>query len=208
LARYNGPVCRLCRREGEKLFLKGERCYKDKCSVERRSYAPGQHGQRRGKISDYGLQLREKQKVRRIYGVQEKPFRTCFKRADREKGITGENLLRGLESRLDNVVYRCCFADSRAEARHFVRHGHFQVNGKKVSIPSYQVRPGDEITLRPKSRNMERVKTCFSAVDRRQVPSWLEVDKKEMKGVIKSLPTREEIALPVQEQLIVELYSK
>ncbi len=208
MARYRGSVCRLCRREGEKLFLKGERCFKEKCSVERRTYAPGQHGQRSRKISDYGLQLREKQKVRRIYGVLEKQFRSYFHRADRAKGVTGENLLRTLESRLDNVVFRLCFADSRAESRHFIRHGHFQVNGRKVNIPSYLVQPGDTITIRPKSAKVERIKSCFSAVDRRGVPPWMEVDKKDMKGVVKALPTREEIALPVREQLIIELYSK
>ncbi len=208
MARYKGPVCRLCRREGEKLFLKGERCFKDKCSVERRSYAPGQHGQRRSKVSDYGVQLREKQKVRRIYGVLEKQFRAYFFQADRKKGVTGENLLRILESRLDNVVYRLCFADSRAESRHFIRHGHFNLNGKKVNIPSLQVRPGDVISIAVKSSKVERIKTCFAAVDRRGVPQWIEADKKELKGVIHHLPTREEIPLPVREQLIVELYSK
>lgn len=208
MARYRGSVCRLCRREGEKLFLKGERCFKEKCSVERRTYAPGQHGQRSRKISDYGLQLREKQKVRRIYGVLEKQFRSYFHRADRAKGVTGENLLRTLESRLDNVVFRLCFADSRAESRHLIRHGHFQVNGRKVNIPSYLVQPGDAITIRPKSAKVERIQSCFSAVDRRGVPPWMEVDKKDMKGVVKALPTREEIALPVREQLIIELYSK
>lgn len=208
MARYRGSVCRLCRREGEKLFLKGERCFKEKCSVERRTYAPGQHGQRSRKISDYGLQLREKQKVRRIYGVLEKQFRSYFHRADRAKGVTGENLLRTLESRLDNVVFRLCFADSRAESRHLIRHGHFQVNGRKVNIPSYLVQPGDAITIRPKSAKVERILSCFSAVDRRGVPPWMEVDKKDMKGVVKALPTREEIALPVREQLIIELYSK
>jgi len=176
--------------------------------VERRTYAPGQHGQRSRKISDYGLQLREKQKVRRIYGVLEKQFRSYFHRADRAKGVTGENLLRTLESRLDNVVFRLCFADSRAESRHLIRHGHFQVNGRKVNIPSYLVQPGDAITVRPKSAKVERIQSCFSAVDRRGVPPWMEVDKKDMKGVVKALPTREEIALPVREQLIIELYSK
>lgn len=208
MARYRGSVCRLCRREGEKLFLKGERCFKEKCSVERRTYAPGQHGQRSRKISGYGVQLREKQKVRRIYGILEKQFRSYFYRADRSKGVTGETLLRLLETRLDNVVFRLCFADSRTESRHLIRHGHFQVNGRKVDIPSLLVKPGDEITVRPKSKKVERIQACFSAVDRRGVPAWLEIDKKDMKGSVKSLPTREEIALPVREQLIVELYSK
>ncbi len=208
MARYTGPVCRLCRREGEKLFLKGERCFKEKCSVERRTYAPGQHGQRPKKLSDYGLQLREKQKVRRIYGVMENQFRSYFKEADRKKGITGDALLRILESRLDNVIYRLCFADSRTESRHLIRHGHFQVNGKKVSIPSFLVRPGDVISVRSKSLKVERIQASFSAVDRRGVPSWLEVDKPEVKASVKYLPAREEIALPVREQLIVELYSK
>ncbi len=176
--------------------------------MERRAYAPGQHGQRSRKISDYGLQLREKQKVRRIYGVLEKQFSSYFHEADRKKGITGENLLRMLELRLDNVVFRLCFTDSRAESRHLIRHGHFQVNGRKVNIPSFQVRSGDVITIRPKSKKIERIQSSFSAVDRRGVPAWLEVDKQEIKGEVKSLPTREEIALPVREQLIVELYSK
>ena len=176
--------------------------------MDRRTYAPGQHGQRSRKISDYGVQLREKQKVRRIYGVLEKQFRAYFYEADRTKGVTGENLLRLLERRLDNVVYRLCFADSRAEARHLVRHGHFQVNDRKVDIPSFLVRPGDVVAVRPKSRKVQRIQTCFSAVDRRGVPPWLEVHKGEMKGVVKALPTREEIGLPVREQLIVELYSK
>ncbi len=208
MARYRGSVCRLCRREGEKLFLKGERCFKDKCGVERRAYAPGQHGQRRSKISDYGVQLREKQKVRRIYGVQEKQFRAYFFEADRRKGVTGENLLAILESRLDNVIFRMSLADSRSEARHFVRHGHIQVNGRKVDIPSYQVRPGDVLGLRPKSKKIDRIQSCFSAVERKGVPPWLEVNQKDMEGVVKARPTREEIALPVREQLIVELYSK
>lgn len=208
MARYIGPVCRLCRREGEKLFLKGERCFKEKCSVERRTYAPGQHGQRSRKLSDYGLQLREKQKVRRIYGVMENQFRSYFEEADRRKGVTGDTLLRLLESRLDNVVYRLCFTDSRTEARHLIRHGHFQVNGKKVSIPSFLVRPGDVISIRPKSMKVERIQTSFSAVDRRGVPPWLDINKQEMNAVVKYLPAREEIALPVREQLIVELYSK
>jgi len=208
LARYTQAVCRLCRREGEKLFLKGERCFKEKCAVDRRAYAPGQHGQRRSKLSDYGVQLREKQKVRRIYGVLEKQFAGYFVKADRQKGVTGENLLQLLEARLDNVVYRICLADSRAESRHFVRHGHILVNGKKVNIPSYQVQPGDTIEVRPKSQKVERIVNCFSAIDRRGVPAWLEVEKKDMKAVVKHLPSREEIPLTVREQLIVELYSK
>ena len=176
--------------------------------MERRTYAPGQHGQRPKKLSEYGMQLREKQKVRRIYGVMENQFRSYFKEADRKKGITGDNLLRLLEARLDNVIYRLCFADSRTESRHLIRHGHFQVNGKKVNIPSFMVRPGEEISVRPKSMKIQTIQASFSAVDRRGVPAWLEVNKSEMKASVKYLPAREEIALPVREQLIVELYSK
>ena len=209
MARYLGPACRICRRQGMKLFLKGTKCMTEKCPFNKRGFAPGQHGQnRRIKVSDYGLQLREKQKVRRIYGVMENQFRSYFKEADRKKGITGDALLRILESRLDNVIYRLCFADSRTESRHLIRHGHFQVNGKKVSIPSFLVRPGDVISVRSKSLKVERIQASFSAVDRRGVPSWLEVDKPEVKASVKYLPAREEIALPVREQLIVELYSK
>jgi small subunit ribosomal protein S4 len=208
LARYTGPSCRLCRRENIELFLKGERCYTDKCAIKRRNYPPGQHGQGRIKVSNYGVQLREKQKVRRIYGILEKQFRGYFEEADRMKGVTGENLLFLLERRLDNTVYRLGFASSRTEARILVRHCHFTVNGNKVNIPSYQVRVGDVVELREKSRKVACVNESLEAVVRRGIPQWLELDKVAFKGVIKSLPAREDITAPIQEQLIVELYSK
>ncbi len=208
MARYIGSVCRLCRREGMKLFLKGERCYSEKCAVTRRNYAPGQHGQRRPKPSEYGLQLREKQKVKRIYGVLERQFRGYFARADRRKGITGENLLLTLEQRLDSVVYRLGFASSRAQARQLVCHGHFLVNNRKVDIPSYLVKTGDVIQVRERSRDLEPIKTALETVEQRGVPPWLELDKEEFKGIVQQLPTRDQITLPIQEQLIVELYSK
>jgi len=209
LARYTDSVCRLCRREGEKLFLKGERCFKDKCAIERRAYAPGQHGQRRRmKQSEYSLQLREKQKVRRIYGILESQFRGYFRKAERMRGVTGENLLSLLERRLDNIIYRLSFAGSRSEARQLVRHGHVRVNGRKVNIPSFLVSQGDEVTLREKSKKHPRVVDNFAAADRRGVPEWLELAKKEMSGVVRSLPQREHLTLDVQEQLIVELYSR
>jgi small subunit ribosomal protein S4 len=209
LARYTDSVCRLCRREGEKLFLKGERCFKDKCAIERRGYPPGQHGQRRRmKMSNYALQLREKQKVRRIYGILEKQFHGYFEKAERMRGVTGENLLSLLERRLDNVVYRLSFVSSRTEGRQLVRHGHVRVNGKKVNIPSYLVRPGDQITLRERSKGHPRVVENFAAVDRRGVPEWLDVDKKDTAGNVRSFPLREHLNLDVQEQLIVELYSR
>lgn len=209
MARYTDSVCRLCRREGEKLFLKGERCFKDKCAIERRGYPPGQHGQRRRmKMSNYALQLREKQKVRRIYGILEKQFRGYFKKAERMRGVTGENLLALLERRLDNVAFRLSFAASRAEARQLVRHGHVRVNGQKVNIPSYLVKPGDQITLRERSKTHPGVVENFAAVDRRGVPEWLDVSKKEISGTVRSLPLREHLNLDVQEQLIVELYSR
>jgi small subunit ribosomal protein S4 len=198
----------LCRRENIELFLKGERCYTDKCAIKRRNYPPGQHGQGRIKVSNYGVQLREKQKVRRIYGILEKQFRGYFEEADRMKGVTGENLLFLLERRLDNTVYRLGFASSRTEARILVRHCHFTVNGTKVNIPSYQVRVGDLVELREKSRKVACVNESLEAVVRRGIPQWLELDKVAFKGVIKSLPTREDITAPIQEQLIVELYSK
>jgi small subunit ribosomal protein S4 len=191
-----------------KLFLKGDRCYSDKCSFDRRSYPPGQHGQRRSKFSDYGIQLREKQKVRRIYGVSEKQFRLIFSKADRQKGITGANLLGMLERRLDNVVFRLGFTSSRTQGRHFVRHNHFTVNGKKVNIPSYIMKAGDVIELREKSRTVTAISESLETIVRRGVPQWLELDKDGFKGVIKSLPAREDVTLPIQEQLIVELYSK
>jgi small subunit ribosomal protein S4 len=190
------------------LFLKGERCYTDKCAIKRRNYPPGQHGQGRSKTSDYGVQLREKQKVRRIYGLLEKQFRGYFQEADRMKGVTGENLLSLLERRLDNAIYRLGFASSRTESRQLVRHGHFTINGRKVNIPSIQLRVGDIIELREKSRKVAAVSDSLEAVVRRGIPQWLELERDAFKGVIKSLPVREDITTPIQEQLIVELYSK
>jgi len=209
LARYRGAVCRQCRREGLKLFLKGDRCYSDKCSFARRSYPPGQHGQARvRKVSDYAIQLREKQKVRRIYGMLEGQFEKYFDHAERRKGVTGENLLMALEGRLDNTVYRLGFAASRSQARQMVRHNHFLVNGRKVNIPSFQTKVGDEITVLEKSRKCEAITDSLEAVARRGVPSWLELDQANFKGTVKTQPVREEITMPIQEQLIVELYSK
>ncbi len=208
MARYTGPLCRLCRREGEKLFLKGTRCYTEKCGVERRKYAPGQHGQNRGKLSDYGLQLREKQKVRRMYWVMEDQFRVYFEKASRMKGITGETLLQLLERRLDNVVYRMGFALNRREARQMVRHGHFLVNGKVASIPSFLLRAGDSVEVGGASKEMPSLSENLAIAEQRGFPGWVEVDVKNLKGKFVRIPTREEIQLPVQEQLIVELYSK
>ena len=208
MARYSDPVCRLCRREGMKLFLKGDRCFKDKCSIERRNYAPGQHGRRRSKVLGYGLQLREKQKVKRIYGLLESQFRTYFERAERRTGITGENLLRQLELRLDNVVYSLGFAASRPQARQLVRHGHIEVNGKKVNIPSYQARKGDDIQVREKSRKNDQIRQAVETASGRGVPSWLALNAEQFRGTVADLPKREDIRLPIQEQLIVELYSK
>ena len=209
MSRYSGPVCRQCRRENSKLFLKGDRCYTDKCAVERRNYAPGQHGQRRTKVTEYGIQLREKQKVKRSYGLQEKQFRLYFAKADRMKGVTGENLLSLLERRLDSVVYRLGFAISRAQARTLVRHGHFQINDRKVNIPSFLVRPADVISLREKSREIACFVESLDSVMRRGVPSWVELDRDAFRGVMKTLPVRSELTTPeFQEQLIVELYSK
>jgi small subunit ribosomal protein S4 len=208
LARYKESVCRLCRREGAKLFLKGDRCYSDKCAVERRPYPPGQHGTRRVKQSDYGIQLREKQKARRIYGVMEGQFRNYFKIADRQKGVTGENLIVLLERRFDNTVFRLGFAGSRADARQLVRHGHVAVNGRKVNIPSYLLRPGDVIEIREKSRTSTRVQEALVSAERKSTPTWLELEAPKFKGMFKNYPTRDEVALPVNEQLIVELYSK
>jgi small subunit ribosomal protein S4 len=208
LARYRGSVCRLCRRENMKLFLKGDRCYSDKCAFDRRSYAPGQHGQRRPKFSDYGVQLREKQKVKRMYGLSEKQFRLTFANADKKKGITGTNLLVLLETRLDNVVYRLGFTNSRTQGRHFVNHNHFLVNGKKVNIPSYKVKPGDAVEIRERSKNIKFIEDSLTAVVRRGIPQWLELEKDNKKGAVKSIPAREDINIPIQEQLIVELYSK
>ena len=192
-----------------KLFLKGDRCYSDKCAFDRRSYAPGEHGQRRrGKPSDYGIQLREKQKVKRMYGLSEKQFHLFFKRADAQQGTTGTNLLSLLERRMDNVVYRLGFTNSRNQGRHFVRHNHFTVNGKKVNIPSYMIKPGDVVEVREKSRKVQMIADALDAVVRRGVPPWLELEKDNFKGTVKGLPEREDLTMPIQEQLIVELYSK
>ena len=209
MARNLDPKCRQCRREGEKLFLKGEKCFTDKCSVERRAYAPGQHGQRRNqRISEYGGQLREKQKLRRVYGVLEKQFRLAYRDADRRRGITGENLLQSLESRLDNVAYRMGFGASRSEARQVVRHNSIMVNGKRVNIPSYQVRAGDVVEVAEKSREQLRIKAALEAAEQRGFPEWIEVDVKAMKGTYKALPQRSELPATINEQLVVELYSK
>jgi small subunit ribosomal protein S4 len=209
MARYSGPVCRLCRREGMKLFLKGERCYTEKCAIEKRNFAPGQHGKsRKQKLAGYGIQLREKQKVKRIYGVLEDQFRRYFEAAERQRGITGETLLQLLERRLDNVIYRLGLATSRPQARQLVRHGHFSVNGRKVDIPSYSVRAGDVIAVRPTSQQNPTIAHAIEEVKGRGIPGWLTFDGGEQAGRIVSLPTREQINLPVQEQLIVELYSK
>ncbi|NLK44991.1 MAG: 30S ribosomal protein S4 [Tissierellia bacterium] len=207
MARYTGPVCRLCRREGMKLYLKGDKCFSDKCPVSRRSYAPGQHGQSRKKVTEYGMQLREKQKVRRFYGISESQMRKYFAMADKMKGITGENLLRLLELRLDNVVYRMGFASSRAEARQLVTHGHFLVNGAKVDIPSVQLKVGDKIEVKEKSRSSEKFKELIENHSGNTV-KWVDVDLDQLRGSIVSEPTREDIDIPVEEHLIVELYSK
>jgi len=208
LARYREAVCRLCRREGVELYLKGDRCFTDKCAIKRRGYPPGQHGQRRPKHSDYGVQLREKQKAKRIYGILEKQFRNYFEKAERMKGKTGDNLLILLERRLDSVVYKLGFAQTRRESRQIVRHGHFAVNGRKVNIPSYLVRAGDVIELREKSRKIPNVNEALDAVVRKGIPPWLDLAREEFKGVVKALPVRTDIQEPIQEQLIVELYSK
>jgi small subunit ribosomal protein S4 len=209
MARYVGSVCRLCRREGMKLFLKGERCYTEKCAIEKRNFPPGQHGKtRRAKLAGYGLQLREKQKVKRIYGVLEDQFRRYFESAERQRGITGETLLQLLERRLDNVIYRLGLATSRAQARQLVRHGHFLVNGKKVDVPSFSVRAGDVIGVRATSQKSPVIEHAMEEVKGRGIPEWLQFDSSATTGRIMSLPTREQINLPVQEQLIVELYSK
>jgi len=208
MARYIGPSCKLCRREGEKLFLKGDRCYTDKCAFDRRPYPSGQHGQRRSKATEYGIRLREKQKVRRIYGVLERQFRKYFAEADRIKGVTGENLLMLLERRLDSACYRLGFAATRSDARQLVRHRHVKVNGKVVSIPSFQLKPGDKVEIHERSRETVRVKTALDGVDRRGVPEWLELDKGAFTGTVKGLPVREAITLPIKEQFIVEFYSR
>lgn len=208
MARYTGAVCRLCRREGEKLFLKGDRCYTGKCAIDRRPYPPGQHGKSRIKMSEYGLQLREKQKAKRIYGVLESQFRNYFEEADRRKGIAGENLLIMLESRLDNVAYQAGLGRSRTEARQVVRHNHILVNGKRVNIPSYQVKAGDVVTIREKSHGIQRFKSIFESTSSRPVAEWLSVDLDNYSVTVLALPTREQITVPIQETLIVELYSK
>ena len=208
MARYTDSVCRLCRRENLKLFLKGERCYTDKCAIERRNYPPGEHGQGRPKFSEYSIQLREKQKVKRMYGLMENQFRRTFAQAARTKGITGETLLVLLERRLDNVAYRLGFASSRAEARTLVRHGHILVNGKKVNIPSYIVQAGDVVSVRERSRQMARVLTAMEGAQRRGVPDWAELDRDTCSGRIRLLPTRSDVTMPINEKLIVELYSK
>jgi small subunit ribosomal protein S4 len=208
LARYLEASCRLCRREGMQLYLKGDRCYTDKCAIERRHYPPGQHGQRRSKLSDYGTQLREKQKVKRIYGVLEKQFSGYFEKAERQKGVTGTNLLVLLERRLDNIVYRLGFANSRAQARQLVRHNLIMVNDAKVNLPSYLVRTGDVIQVTEKGRKLAMVLDAMEAVARRGTPAWLEFNKDEAKGRVVMFPEREEITMPIQEHLIVELYSK
>lgn len=208
MAKYNGSVCRLCRRESAQLYLKGDRCLTEKCAFVRRSTPPGQHGQSRTKVTEYGVQLREKQKVRRVYGVLERQFRLYFERADRMKGVTGTNLITLLERRLDNVVFRLGFASSRSEARQLVRHAHFLVNGKKVNIPSFLLRSGDEVQLREKSQKIARIETSLETSARRPRPSWLDFDRSSFRGKLLALPVREEIGLEMKEQLIVELYSR
>lgn len=208
MARYRASVCRICRREGEKLFLKGDRCYSDKCAVERRNYPPGQHGRGRPKQTDYGTQLREKQKVRRFYGLLEKQFRNYVELAEKQKGITGENLLRLLESRLDNMVFRMGFAISRAQARQLINHGHFLVNGRKVSIASFRTKPGMVIEVDEGSRKVDAIDEALKTLSRRGTPAWLEVDVSNFRGAIKALPNREDLPPTIQEQLIVEFYSR
>ncbi|MCP3101579.1 30S ribosomal protein S4 [Myxococcus sp. K15C18031901] len=208
MARYTASACRICRRENLKMYLKGDRCYTDKCAIERRPYPPGQHGQGRVKFSGYGVQLREKQKVKRMYGLLENQFRGYYHRASAAKGKTGENLLQQLELRLDNVVFRMGFADTRNEARQLVRHGHFQVNGRKVNIPSFSIKPGTTVEVVEKSRKVLRIAEALETVDRRGVPQWIDLDKKAFKGTVKTVPNREDLTMPIQEQLIVELYSK
>jgi small subunit ribosomal protein S4 len=208
LARYTDSVCRLCRREGLKLFLKGERCYTDKCAIERRNYPPGEHGQGRPKFSEYALQLREKQKVKRMYGVLENQFRLYFEMAERSRGITGEMLLQLLERRLDNMIYRMGFATSRAEARQLVRHGHLQVNGRKVNIPSALLKQGDVVRVRERSRNVARIQEALAQGEHRGVPDWLEVNREDFSARVKALPARAELTMPINEKLIIELYSK
>jgi small subunit ribosomal protein S4 len=208
MARYTGSVCRLCRREGAKLFLKGDRCFTEKCAIEKRNYPPGQHGQGRTRFSDFGVQLREKQKVKRMYGLLEKQFRSTFDTASNMRGRAGENMLMLLERRLDNVVFRMGFATSRSEARQLVRHGHFEVSGRKALTPSILVRTGWKVTLREKSRNVVRIASALETVEGRSVPQWLEIDKESFEGTVVQLPVRDDITLPIDEQLIVEFYSR
>lgn len=209
MARYTDPVCRLCRREGLKLFLKGERCYTDKCAIERRNYPPGQHGQgRRRKVSEYAIQLREKQRLRRTYGLLEKQFRRYFDMAERSRQVTGEALLSLLERRLDNMVYRLGMATSRAEARQLIRHRHFLVNGRRVDVPSFLTNPGDQIVVREKSRAKDVFRTALETSQRRGVPEWLELDVEAFTGKVVRLPERDELTMPINERLVVELYSK
>lgn len=209
MARYTGPVCRLCRRERMKLFLKGDRCFKEKCAIERRGYPPGQHGQRRGRRSlGYGPQLREKQKVKRIYGVLEKQFRNYFKEAEKKRGVTGDNLLISLERRLDNAVYSLGFASSRAQARQLVRHGHVEIDGRKTTIPSFQVKTGQQISIKPSSRKNEFVRASVETARGRGIPNWLDLDPENFVGKVTAMPTRDDIKHPIEEQLIVELYSR
>jgi small subunit ribosomal protein S4 len=208
MARYTGAVCKLCRREGKKLYLKGERCYTGKCAIERRAYAPGQHGQSRKKATEYGLQLRAKQQAKRYYGIQEGQFYKYFLMAERKQGVTGENLLRICESRLDNVVYLLGWANSRAEARQLVTHGHYKVNGKKVNIPSYLIKAGDVVAIADKSKESTKIKATVEANASRPVPQWLDLNAEALTGKVLALPTREQIMVPVEEHLIVELYSK
>ncbi len=208
MARYIGSVCRLCRREGAKLFLKGDRCFSSKCAIDRRAYPPGQHGQGRARFSEYGVQLREKQKVKRMYGLLEKQFAATMKKASRMKGRSGENLLLLLERRLDNVVFRMGFATSRAESRQLIKHGHFLVNGRRATIPSMLMKPETEVSLAPKSQKVARIVGALEALESRSLPQWLEIDKDNFKGTVKVMPVREDITMPIQEQLIVELYSR
>ncbi len=208
MARYTDSACRLCRREGLKLFLKGERCYTDKCAIERRNYPPGEHGQGRSRFSEYAVQLREKQKVKRMYGLLERQFRRYFELAERSRGITGEALLQLLERRLDNMVYRMGFATSRAEARQLVRHGHFAVDGRKVNIPSFLLKAGHVVTVRDGSRSVVRIVEALAQAERRGTPDWLEVQREAFAGRVKALPTRAELTMPINEKLVVELYSK
>jgi small subunit ribosomal protein S4 len=208
MARYIGPVCKQCRRENLKLFLKGERCYTDKCAFDRRPFPSGVHGQRRGKFSEYGVRMREKQKMRRIYGVLERQFRRYFELADKSKGVTGENLLRILERRLDNVCYNLGFGVTRNDTRQLVRHKHVMINDKVVNIPSFLVRPGDRITLRERSQNLKRIEGALENTSQRAIPEWLEFDKEHRTGIVKSLPNRESVTLPIQERFVVEFYSR